>query len=305
LKNKLVYKIAAYGSTVFAATMGDGVFLSNDGGDWWLPASTGLPNPFVTSFALSGTALFAGTIGSGVYRWFSGTLTWEPVNVGLNTPFILSLGGFGAGDLVYAGTIGNGIFGSQNNGNTWDNLNGASVNTGNLIVSAILMGYDAYDLFMAGIGKGIYFSTDRGSTWNTANTGLTNKVVTSFAAGSSRIFAGTMGKGVWYRGLPELFRTELTGVADVDLPAGFRLEQNYPNPFNPKTEIRYQISEAGMVRLAVFDVLGREVATLVNQQQSPGSYTASFDGNKLSSGVYSYRLTSGDRSEMKQMVLVK
>jgi hypothetical protein len=83
-----------------------------------------------------------------------------------------------------------------------------------------------------------------------------------------------------------------TGVRDIggELPKLFNLEQNYPNPFNPATVIRYQIPEASVVTLKVYDVLGREVSTLVNEEQKPGNYEAVFDASKISSGVYYYRI---------------
>jgi endoglucanase len=90
---------------------------------------------------------------------------------------------------------------------------------------------------------------------------------------------------------------------DHETPASFRLEQNYPNPFNPNSEIRYQISEFGIVRLAVYDLLGKEVAVLVNEKQPPGAYTVRFDGKRLSSGAYYYRLQSGGATATRAMVL--
>jgi hypothetical protein len=83
------------------------------------------------------------------------------------------------------------------------------------------------------------------------------------------------------------------------------LEQNYPNPFNPTTTIAYGVRSRGLVELKVFDVLGREVATLVREYLEPGSYTATFNANRLASGVYAYRLTSGNLLETKKMLLVK
>ncbi|MBC8043115.1 MAG: T9SS type A sorting domain-containing protein [Rhizobacter sp.] len=88
-------------------------------------------------------------------------------------------------------------------------------------------------------------------------------------------------------------------------PKQFELSQNYPNPFNPATTIRYQLPSAGDVKLKVYDVLGREVASLVNERQKAGSYAVSFNASKLSSGVYFYRLTTGNFVQTKKMLLIK
>jgi hypothetical protein len=99
----------------------------------------------------------------------------------------------------------------------------------------------------------------------------------------------------------------LTAVANEpkELPRGYVLEQNYPNPFNPSTSIRYALPAAGPVRLRVFDLLGKEVATLVDAPQSAGWHTASFQASGLPSGVYFYRLESGSWVQTQKMVLVK
>jgi predicted GH43/DUF377 family glycosyl hydrolase len=83
------------------------------------------------------------------------------------------------------------------------------------------------------------------------------------------------------------------------------LLQNYPNPFNPNSEIRYQISEFRYVKLAVYDLLGREVAVLVNERKAPGSYEVRFDGSNLASGVYFYRMQAGDFVQTKRLILLK
>jgi hypothetical protein len=85
----------------------------------------------------------------------------------------------------------------------------------------------------------------------------------------------------------------------------YRLEQNYPNPFNPITNIQYQIPELNFVTLKVYDVLGNEIATLVNEENPAGSYKVKFDGAELASGIYFYRLQAGSFFETKKMVLMK
>ncbi|MEN9838722.1 MAG: hypothetical protein RL177_201 [Bacteroidota bacterium] len=91
-----------------------------------------------------------------------------------------------------------------------------------------------------------------------------------------------------------------------DLPTETRLNGNYPNPFNPSTVIGYQLSVAGPVRLAVYDILGREVALLVNQERAVGRYEVSFNASGLSSGVYLYRLQLGGQViATRRMTLVK
>ena len=89
------------------------------------------------------------------------------------------------------------------------------------------------------------------------------------------------------------------------MPKVYALAQNYPNPFNPATRIRYTIPEAGRVSLKVFNLLGQEVASLVNQEQNAGNYVALFEANKLSSGVYFYRLEAGSFTQVLKMVLMK
>ena len=88
-------------------------------------------------------------------------------------------------------------------------------------------------------------------------------------------------------------------------PNDFDLSQNYPNPFNPTTTIKFRVASFGFVSLKVYDVLGREVATLVNERMNGGSYVVTFDASKLPSGVYFYRLIAGNNTAIMKMVLIK
>lgn len=99
---------------------------------------------------------------------------------------------------------------------------------------------------------------------------------------------------------------EVTGISsDIEKPVSYSLCQNYPNPFNPETSIKYQIPLAGNVNIKVYDSLGREVATLVNKEQSAGNYEVKFNGNNLSSGIYFYRIKSGGFEKTNKMLLLK
>jgi len=103
--------------------------------------------------------------------------------------------------------------------------------------------------------------------------------------------------------------SNITSVED-EMNYEFSLEQNYPNPFNPTTTIKFTIPsdvrhETQDVRLIVFNSLGQQVATLVNEQKSPGNYEVQFDGSKLSSGIYFYKLTSGEFTQTKKLMLLK
>lgn len=118
----------------------------------------------------------------------------------------------------------------------------------------------------------------------------------TFAAGvySYRAFKYEFGQGVMSNGDPVSL-----------LPDSYELFQNYPNPFNPVTKIKFQIPNSGNVKLKVFDILGKEVRTLINRQQPAGLYEIDFDGSGLAGGIYYYTLTSGTFTDTKKLVLVK
>ena len=89
------------------------------------------------------------------------------------------------------------------------------------------------------------------------------------------------------------------------VPSEFFVSQNYPNRFNPSTKLCYTITQSGLVTLKVYDVLGNEVATLVNESKTAGEYEVEFNAATIASGIYFYRLQSGDFVETKKMILLK
>lgn len=98
----------------------------------------------------------------------------------------------------------------------------------------------------------------------------------------------------------------ITGVDDIDqIPLNYSLEQNYPNPFNPVTNIRFSLPSTQKVVLKIFDVLGREVKTLIDEERSAGNYNITFNASKISSGVYFYRLEAGNFMKVNKMIFLK
>ena len=97
--------------------------------------------------------------------------------------------------------------------------------------------------------------------------------------------------------------TSVTGITEI--PVKYSLSQNYPNPFNPSTVISYNLAESNYITLKIYNELGREVSTLVNERQNAGSYSISFDGSNFSSGLYYYKLESGGFTDTRKMLLIK
>lgn len=115
----------------------------------------------------------------------------------------------------------------------------------------------------------------------------------------------TDGAFEYYHITAKIDASSVTDVEDGTLPTEFALEQNYPNPFNPTTKISYSIPQNGQVQIKVYDMLGNEIATLVNEQKQVGNYEVNFDASNLSSGVYLYKIVSGNYLETKKMVLLR
>jgi hypothetical protein len=133
---------------------------------------------------------------------------------------------------------------------------------------------------------------------------LADTIAGSNVFGTDPAYAATVPHQVPYKYRVVDFST--TGVENAaSLPTRFTLGQNYPNPFNPSTEIRYQIGKQSLVTLKVYNIMGQEVATLVNEVMSAGEHNVSFDASRLASGVYLYKLQAGSSVDTKKMMLVK
>jgi len=289
---------------VYYASMSDGLLKSENNGDTLINISEGLGNKSAYSIlsAVNGY-LYCGT-SSDLYRSTDEGATWTAMGLQLSprVDIVAEVRG-----KIIACTS-SGIYVSADNGDTWAYKFGSGTYT-------TLAGNPNGTIYVGVQFNGIIRSTDYGDTWDWFNNGITNFFVEPVIISNGFVFAGTRG-GI-FRGIDAV-----TAVNDNrdELPNKFMLSQNYPNPFNPTTTINYSIpfvisnpsGESGgksqrisNVSLKVYDMLGREVATLVDEQKAPGNYSALFDASNFGSGVYYCKLTSGGFSAVRKMILLK
>jgi photosystem II stability/assembly factor-like uncharacterized protein len=300
------------GSYIVAGTF-DGLWISSNNGGNWTEANNGLLNTTILSLGAIPNAtgvptLLACIFGNRVYRSTNVGVSWVEVSSGLPNFEVRSFTHSGQG--TFAGTRGGGIFRSSDSGISW-----SAVNTG-------LANPTVWDLFavpgepgniLAATDGGVFLSTNSGDMWFSVSSGLPPSTVFAVTiapddAGRQYLFAGTAGRGVWKRLLSEVITS--VPVASSEVPTEFRLEQNYPNPFNPSTTFTFDIGHSSFVILKAYDVLGKEVATLVNDHLKPGSYQISWNaigpnGTSLPSGLYFYQLRAGSFVGTKKMLLLK
>ncbi|NWG29621.1 MAG: T9SS type A sorting domain-containing protein [Ignavibacteriaceae bacterium] len=239
--------------------------------------------------------VFIGT-NSGVYKRTSSG--WIEKNVGLTNTNVTALGG--SGSFLFAGTNTSsteGVFISSDHGESWSFLL-----TIPWVTSIQAIGPN---IFASSYGDGIWLSIDYGSSWTQINDGFSSSAyyVLSTGINDKYIYAGTNASGVWRRELTELI-TDVNSGNNLT-PSEFYLEQNYPNPFNPSTSIQYQVSSISQVTLKVYDILGNEIVTLVNEEKPAGIYEIAFYATGLSSGIYFYKLSAGSFVQTRKMLLVK
>jgi hypothetical protein len=149
---------------------------------------------------------------------------------------------------------------------------------------------------------GVFRSTDNGDHWEVINSGLTSYDINALAINpSGYIFAATRVSGVFRSAQVTTAIDEVPGV----LPKSYVLSQNYPNPFNPSTVIRYELPVQSRVALKVFNVLGQEVATLVDELQEPGYKSVVWNAREAPSGIYFYRVQTSGFSETRKLILLR
>jgi hypothetical protein len=201
-------------------------------------------------------------------------------------------------DIVYACKA-DGVFKSTDGGNTWTNTGLANINS-------IAIDPSAPETVYAGTATGVYVSASGGGAWAQMNDGLGATVVTDLGMDSGHdLIAGTYGAGI--------YRWHISTGAEETDPAGpCTVSQPYPNPARGDVRIDYTITRASKVALAVYDIQGRHVRTLVrSDRQSPGSYSAQWNGcddnrRRAASGVYFYELSASSQAAIvRKVILIK
>jgi len=236
-----------------------GVFRTSDGGNSWINLTNNLPDLFPSDLAL------------------------DPNN---DQKVYLTFSGFGSSH----------VFKSSNGGATWEDIGGALPD---IPTEAVTVDPMFPEHIYVGTDIGVFVSTDGGKTWQDFNEGFIDAVLVfdlSISARNRKLRVATHGSGVFER---PLLREPISDVEPPEVTiSGFSLAQNYPNPFsangtfgNPQTSIAFKLPVASRVTLKVFDVNGREIVTLMNQQQkASGNHRVNFSSQGLASGVYYYRL---------------
>jgi photosystem II stability/assembly factor-like uncharacterized protein len=288
-------------TNIFAGTYGQGIFLSTNEGNGWTPVNNGLSSiRAIRAIVVHGSDIFAGT-GAGVFLSTNSGASWT--SVGAESPPGVSALLFAGTDL-FAGTY-YGAFRLDDGGKDWIPVDSGLTGIG--VQALSVFGRNVF----AGTDSGVFVTTDRGIHWTAISSGMPARSVSGITANTSvlallvsgsDLVAGTANLGVWKRPL-----SEITGVEKRTdkVPEGYSLRQNYPNPFNPSTVISYHLPIGIHVTLKVYDVLGRDVATLVNERQDAGDHSVTLNAVHLSSGVYLCRLQAGSYHDVKRLMLVK
>jgi photosystem II stability/assembly factor-like uncharacterized protein len=282
-------------STVFE------IIHTSDGGDNWDMQSIPVDGVVTKIWFTNANTGFAGTGTGNIVKTTNGGINWYSNYVsgfyihGLD--FLDENTGYAINDyqLIKTTNCGNNWFVLLANGGS--GLSFANANTGYVLQPVFLP---------TGSCGAVYRTTDGGLTWTFDYPGTSYYVRCIFAVSPDTCFiAGDKGSIMVHR----------SGLVNIEtktknIPDKFSLSQNYPNPFNPATTIKFDIPPSkgvrGMnVKLIIYDVLGREVATLVNEQLKPGNYEVEWDGSNYPSGVYFYKLITNSFSETKRMVLIK
>ena len=229
--------------------------------------------------------------------------TWVLDTAGLQKAIIYSISVDPGGNL-YAGTFGNGIY--KRTGSTWASISSPGGLNGNdafvtaVNKSGVLFAGFAYQSGFNYNWQGVYASTNSGGSWT--KLGLDSIAVKMLIPYGDSVYAVT-----YYDGLYLLTKSAVTAISSArsSAPMSFQLFQNYPNPFNPATTIEFSTGRLSIVDLKIYDLLGREVATLVKGEMSAGKHEVQFDASHLASGIYFYRLQAGGYVSIRKLMVLK
>ena len=286
----LFWSIEKVNATLYAGLTG-AVYTSTDNGTTWTALGSGITaNARITSLVASGNDLYASSASNGVYKWTNGGTSWMAINTNLKDTHIMQL--VALDNQLVALTL-TGVYLSSNGGASWsaDTSGLKKVNCMVTVNDRVIAGTD---------GNGTYLLDENGVTWSTFNMGMpADARIWSLAINRDGIFAGTS-SGIWFLGSPNT----VNGVEDITVPTSVKLEQNYPNPVKTSTTISFYVPSTSFVSLKVYDMQGREVATLVAEETAPGNYSRTWNAAGLSSGIYLYRLQAGSYSETKRLILL-
>ena len=193
-------------------------------------------------------------------------------------------------------------------GSSWENMNeGLDDRVDALLAVSDDVVYASGDFLNIGGAAAERLAIIEDGTWRALGAGLVDKAISMKLQGSDVVIGGEFdtANGDSSASLVIYHPMEPTSTHRDEIPQGFELGQNYPNPFNPSTAIEYTLTEPGEVTLQVFDMLGRELATLVRSQQAAGRYTAHFDAKGFPSGAYLYTLRHGSQDQTRLMLLAR
>lgn len=306
---------ADFAGDIYAAT-DSGVYVSRDHGTNW--EQCGLTTKMIKSVYVNSSGyIFAGTWMNGAYRSTDGGKSWAEYNGGLVTGMVNAFASNFSGQL-FAGTNGGGVYYTSRTASPHpipSPIGPDGVDHQPRLTT--LLWHHTPDALVFHLQLASASDLDSSGAFVKANivvdTSLADTVIklsVPLAAGGKYYWhvAGTDTAGVSPYSATVEFATG-TGLDAVNeqtaVPLKFALSQNYPNPFNPTTSIDYSIAVPGFVTLKVYDILGQEVSSLVDGVRQPGRYSVKFDGSRLASGVYFYRLISNGNSSTRKFVLVK
>ncbi len=294
---------------IFAGTdYGRGIFRSTNNGAGWTNVFAAVN---VYSFASCPSGIVIAITSAGVLRSTDNGNIWNPITAVSGGAYLTK---DSSGNVLLARFTGSTIqlYRSTDCGVNW-NLSGLmpSGHLTNMVVNSRGHIFAAYAKEIYPPTSGVYRTTNNGSTWTRLVTGLRDTTVDGLTIDGNGYLYVAEGTRV-FRSVSST--TDVIGTEE-QIPTTYSLSQNYPNPFNPQTKINFSIPTASDVTLKVYDLLGREVATLVNERLNPGSYETTFsakggsasggDGKDLSSGVYFYRLSAGSYMETKKLLLLR